>query len=897
MIAAVDLDALLTRLRAAGLRVGVEESLRAAYLVAQLQDTSAAQWLREVLRALLVKSCDQTEPFDEVFSAWALELADRERPTENIEPQTELAPAPTGTSAIRPPAKQSLRSWLRRHWIYIAALLILLCVIGGVGRWLLRPRPLEDSPVDSGMKPPPEDPGLALPPPRRTLHVVAPSIAVEPPPSPELVWKGSAALLSGLFLGGLLYFTLRRRRYLPLAAALPTRLGPREIVLSEPKPATGLRLRLLDLRSQEALVWGIGRFLSEQKTHRLDVPASVEATAATAGIPSLRFLHARHQREVWLWLDESAACGDTHYGPLLRQLEHELVISLRQGGLPVEEALYWGVPDRLSRLLESGQVEGEFAPSEVEERRDAALVVLLTDGKLLADALKNERYREETKALLRQLAHFPQLAFCDVSRDQFGLAALLAPLELSVLAPEQVAKFLGGVPLDPPLVLPEQLSGDLRLWAAACALFPYPLEEETLFWVRDQLGLQVPAAASVALKGLAQPCGDRLLFAGSSQSPMLLGWLRQISPCDDVPHFRLREHLGRTWLGRCLALWRERLADEANRREADEVSVPWRSTPAEQHLRMQRALLDLWDQPQSAALVLHSLGAGWLRDELSKHLSALGPLEVSGHSDLTILPWHEQRLPLLTQGILRELGFGGNRPRPEVKAQRPGRLVLAWLGCIGVVLAGVLTLAQGLWQLSHTHGEPIVHQEHEPKDARITLEQLPDSKYLLTASTKQGATTVIVLAGSKVLVTWEAEERDPPDGGAEQPQDLGADLTSSPELEELGDSAPLPDLQSPVPPWNCPYAEYKESKSGIVFVKVCAGDFKMGSAANDKEADDDEKPAYLVHVDTFWIGKYEVSNAQYRKMSVEHRSPDDGEEEPVQRKLDGRASVLSVDWG
>ncbi len=792
MIAVADLDALLTRLRAAGLRVGVEESLRASYLLEKLQDASAEEWLREVLRALLVKSSNQTESFDEVFTAWALELADRELLPEVLPPRTETHPTPNRPRSTLVPPKPSLRAWLRRHRRHLAVLLLLLCLAGLGGRWLLRERPLPPSPADAGMQPPSEDLGATTvtAKTRPTLHVLTPTIEVQPSPWPALVGRGSAALLSGLCLGGLLYFGLRRRRYLPLAAAPPTRPGPREIVLSEPMPSDGLRLRLLDLRSQEALVWGIGRFVSEHKTRRLDVPATVDATAATAGIPSLRFLHARHQREVWLWLDESAAGGDTPYGPLVRQLDHELVMSLRQGGLPVEEALYWGVPDRLSRLLDSGHVEGEFAPSEVEERRDAALVVLLTDGKLLADALTSERYRDETKALLRQLAHFPQLAFCDVSRDQFGLAALVAPLELSVLAPEQVAKFLGGVPLDPPLVLPDQLSGDLRLWAAACALFPYPMEEETLFWVREQLGLRVQAAAIVALKGMAQPCGDRLLFAGTPQTAKLLGWLRQISPFEDGPLGGLRERLRPTWLGRCLALWRQRLADEAKRREADEATVPWRSTPAEQHLRMQRALLDLWDQPQSAALALHTLGAGGLRNELSEHLSWLGPLELSGHSDLTILPWHEQRLPLLTQGILRELGFGGHRPRPEVKAQRPGRLVLAWLGCLGVMVAGVLTLAQGLWQLRHPQGEPIVHQEHEPKDARITLQKRTDSEYLLTASSSQAAAvTASVPAGAQVLVTWQEEQRDPPDGGNEERQDLGTDLATPPDLTEPADLA------------------------------------------------------------------------------------------------------------
>ena len=94
-------------------------------------------------------------------------------------------------------------------------------------------------------------------------------------------------------------------------------------------------------------------------------------------------------------------------------------------------------------------------------------------------------------------------------------------------------------------------------------------------------------------------------------------------------------------------------------------------------------------------------------------------------------------------------------------------------------------------------------------------------------------------------------------------------------------------MRAPAPlRWICPYAEYKEPKSRMVFVKVCGRDFRMGSETSDKDADDDEKPAYPVHVDTFWVGKYEVSNQQYRKKEPGHTSKDDGDDLPVQ----------DVDW-
>ena len=46
---------------------------------------------------------------------------------------------------------------------------------------------------------------------------------------------------------------------------------------------------------------------------------------------------------------------------------------------------------------------------------------------------------------------------------------------------------------------------------------------------------------------------------------------------------------------------------------------------------------------------------------------------------------------------------------------------------------------------------------------------------------------------------------------------------------------------------------------------IPAGDFDMGSRSNADDAEDDEKPRHKVYVDAFYIDKYEVTNAQYKK--------------------------------
>ncbi|MFB0545729.1 MAG: formylglycine-generating enzyme family protein [Anaerolineae bacterium] len=48
-------------------------------------------------------------------------------------------------------------------------------------------------------------------------------------------------------------------------------------------------------------------------------------------------------------------------------------------------------------------------------------------------------------------------------------------------------------------------------------------------------------------------------------------------------------------------------------------------------------------------------------------------------------------------------------------------------------------------------------------------------------------------------------------------------------------------------------------------VYVPAREFIMGSSDSDSMASNDEKPQHTVYLDAFWIDKYEVTNAQYRK--------------------------------
>lgn len=52
---------------------------------------------------------------------------------------------------------------------------------------------------------------------------------------------------------------------------------------------------------------------------------------------------------------------------------------------------------------------------------------------------------------------------------------------------------------------------------------------------------------------------------------------------------------------------------------------------------------------------------------------------------------------------------------------------------------------------------------------------------------------------------------------------------------------------------------------GAPMMFVPAGEFLMGSSDADKDAQSNEKPQHTVYLDAFWMDKYEVTNALYKK--------------------------------
>lgn len=66
-----------------------------------------------------------------------------------------------------------------------------------------------------------------------------------------------------------------------------------------------------------------------------------------------------------------------------------------------------------------------------------------------------------------------------------------------------------------------------------------------------------------------------------------------------------------------------------------------------------------------------------------------------------------------------------------------------------------------------------------------------------------------------------------------------------------------------------PGTAWREESTGMEFVWVPSGCFYMGCDGDDEDCDFDEKPFHRVCLDGFWIGRYEVTNAQFA-MFVNH---------------------------
>ncbi len=740
------LDSLLKALRGAGLRIGVGEVARLRRVFDLGPAGAGRARLESLLRAVLVKSGRDRRIFDRVFAAW-LERAESWRPA----PESDRKPVTVTAARWRPLVP-------RRRTVALATVAVtLLATSAGLYWW--RTRPLIDRPAPPPTAPPPPAQPTTVTTPRtltpdevrqRKAMFWVPTLTVEPG---KPVWTGQLPLalaIISLAAGCGLWLALRRRRWLPEPAPPPAVKGPPRAFL-EPPDLEGARL--LPPKQREDLVWGIGRFTAEESTRKLDVPATVKATARAAGLPELHFERARYHREVWLWIDEAAGV------PEILQLAAEVEMALAAHGLPVERATFRGVPDRLTTA--AGKV---FAPREIDERRGAALVAILTDGRRLARWTAGGR-RRAVDAVLRDLGHWPRLAFADFSGGVTGLAPLLRRHGIELVDPGQLAAFLGG---GDAAGSPETgATGRLETaWAAACALAPGSIDEATALALRSRLGLPPAPWALPALRAEAGASAGRLAWPRRLRAHRL-NWLWAAEAGD----------AGSGLAGRALGFFKDLYDAELERREDD--------TPARQHLKMERALIRLWHRAGDAVSELYRLHSGALREPIHDHMAALAVAGAGGAESIA-MPWRWNDRSPAEQVMLQQMGFGGVETPANLR--RPGRL---WLGlglCAGLTATAMTVAIRSFESMAE---KPLVVHENPPPEAPLELvEPMDDGRWRVSVATRKWSAFSEAAPGSQVRARWSVEECGCVEqlesgveiwrcGGVESPPRLSGEISNS----------------------------------------------------------------------------------------------------------------------
>ncbi len=971
-------DALLAALRHAGLRVGVGEVLRLQRVFALQPAATDSPRLCSILRAVLVKGREDALIFDRVYDDWRAsadhEIAARAASAAEADDKLAVGAQPVGDFAGQrsaPPEAKGWRAMLARRWRpgkwrrpsrHVLAAAAALAVLGGVACWWLTRPPPPPPPQVATLRAAPDEPAearIVSPDALRRQHFTSwrPTLAVTPAAAQRSGLPLALALAAlALLAAAGLWRRLGNERWLPEPAPLPTRPGAPRVFLAPPAAAGP---ELLDAPQQDVLVWGIGRFMSDEATRRLDLAATVKATARRGGIAELHFARACEQREVWLWLDETA--DDS----ALARLADEIQATLSAHGLPVERASFRGLPDRL--LGAGGEV---FAPREVDERRAAALVAVLTDGRLLARRYAADDQRVRIDALLRGLAHWPQLAFVDFSAGDSALAPILAAHGLTRIAPGRLAAFLGGSTTDRPANGVAPADG-AAAWAAACALAPAPVDETSAFALRRALGLTVSPWAMRDLRRAAPGPPGRLQWPPARRAECV-NWLR-----------RAETDAAGSLFAQALAFWEDAYARELAARTEGDYAAPWHGTPAEQHLQMECLCLRLWRPAQAGAAIgeLYALHEGALRDAVRRQLGQLAPHGEPPAGGRIELPWTWDERGPTEKAMLQEMGFGGEQPSERLR--RPGRLWLGIGACLGLAAGALL----GAWlaPAQAPNGPPLLrHAPALPADTRVQLTARADGNWQLTLRSAHARLDTLVTAAADVRVDWREETqacvdtladgaelwrcaspppaalRDerierrlvvlpaPPTTGTAQ---LAAALLAGGSADVvlvdpawpaqrralLGDSERLsageqllvvsvgpPPAAARLPAGNavwlhaadwpplvdalastsdalpagkvwpqasvlagdpaaillagvggCQAREEPPDAQGIVFVRLCAGRFRMGSPPDEQGRTADEGPSHDVSLQAFSIGRHEITNAQFRRFRAGHAGPDD----------------------
>jgi formylglycine-generating enzyme required for sulfatase activity len=712
-----NLNPLLEALGQAGFPSGVAERMRLhqVFRLAPQWGGDAAARLKSVLRAVLLKDARQADRFDRLCDQW---LAGWSFDAQSLPPPLPKPPP----KPEPPPSKTRARLGL------CVVLLLLFALFPGNYQQTIDNPPVAPPPRIIDPPPPPE---LTSPAPQtlddlRKANFTSrkPQLTVVNADRHFAAWRELSLGLFALSACGLLWRKTKRRRWLPDQEPPPVRLGPPRVFLqSEVKG-----LVMLNPDDQQALVWGIDHYAALDQTRRLDVPATVKATAHAAGIPTVVRQRARHQREVWLWLDEAAEEAG------LSRLAQEMAVLLPKHGLHLEQAGFWGLPDRLQ-----GPDGRSFAPREIEERRATARVAILTDGRHLARLWRADDQRNRINGLLRQLSHWPALWFVDSSQGSSGLARILAPHGIPCITAAQLPNCLAGA-ADRNR---RNAKADEEIWAAAMALAPSAVDEGLAWRIRKALSLHVEPCALDRLRNEAPGPAGRLLW----RRAMRADWVNWLSAMETATATG-----GKTVLDRVLDFWLEAYREEARNR-AESGADTWQDSPAERHLRMEQALVGLWRNPTESIPELYRLYRGSLADSIKQQMEALAPKDRHlGKADQIRLPWLWSDRSGPEKQMLFAMNFA-EASTGKVELRQPGRL---WLGFglgIAMGLAALLFTLAKPWEMPA--GKPVLqHDAFKPEAQAEFFQPLGGGRWRVSVATPDWRVETEAPVGATVTAAW-----------------------------------------------------------------------------------------------------------------------------------------------
>lgn len=388
-------------------------------------------------------------------------------------------------------------------------------------------------------------------------------------PWPRLIWPLMLFLSAGTGFFWLLHHAIQR---IQVRERKPLDISQRNGRIFLPPMGEKPAYHLLNGQARREMCWGVSHYLSGIPLNKLDVPRTVVATAKNA-LPTIQFLSAHKEREVWLWQDSGSD------NPDLGLLANEITKALQEVSIFVNRGYFNGLP------MEVRNPQGEIVWSVQHEHPEKRpLVVILVDSNSLK--LLGVPFVDEGHITFRQLEHWPHLCLVDCSQQAGELRHLVKPYELICLLPQEVSAWFaqqGEIQKTESITCSVDA---LHQWAIACALPGRVLTEDEVRTIHDVLGLDC-AWQFHALEKYARFTGNGLDFGSTYRE----GTIRR----ELLQEFSSLAHTEPVFAHKVVAFWLRRNHEiNAALIKSETTLFPWNKTLRQKQLELESALLELW---------------------------------------------------------------------------------------------------------------------------------------------------------------------------------------------------------------------------------------------------------------------------------------------------------------